>query len=229
MKKLGKWLMGSFFCATAQHWVMAFVKEQNRVLVKFNRLLTVHVKVSMQNPLTIDIEPSKSPNRRNDEQFIFNFENQRVCAEFLRVLNICKKEVWTRRGLPSNGGGGGRQSRSAIPSSSSSTSRSNLRGKPPKVDACELVGLGTIGEMDEAHNKIVQAHGESPVGSGSSSNNNGTLSGRTDAAGSVKKSGDENPAPPKFLRFPYRMKFMLKHSVVLCVRKDKKSTGKAQI
>jgi hypothetical protein len=43
------------------------------------------------------------------------------------------------------------------------------------------------------------------------------------AEASLKKA-EQFPAPPKFLRFPYRMKFMLRHSAVLCVRKEKKST-----
>ncbi|CAG7785329.1 unnamed protein product [Allacma fusca] len=194
---------------TSQHWVMAFVKEQNRIVVKFNRLLTVHLRVSMQNPLTIDIEPSKSPNRRNDEQFIFNFENQRVCAEFLCVLNVCKKEVWTRRGLPRP-----RLSRSAIPC----TRTGKLLELPDKrivpiVQMNKVISGGdipsTILELEEGGPKKSSSRG-SPVRIPPLPHNNVVR-----AEVNLKRA-EELAAPPKFLRFPYRMKFMLKHSVVLC-------------
>lgn len=73
---------------------MAFSKKiRPGSTVKFNRLLTPHLKVAVCGKTAVEIAPSKgSPHE--GEQYVFNFTAEDETTKFLDILNDLRSQLW---------------------------------------------------------------------------------------------------------------------------------------
>jgi hypothetical protein len=68
--------------------------------MRFNRLLTPHLRVSIPGSTAVELSPSKgSP--RGGEVFVFNFSSESEAGRFLDILNTLKSKLWNTEELRS--------------------------------------------------------------------------------------------------------------------------------
>lgn len=72
----------------------AFKKDRKSIVVKFNRLLTTNLKVTVIGQTAIELESSRLSRSFMGEQFVFSFLKQEEAKEFLDEVNTGCSQVW---------------------------------------------------------------------------------------------------------------------------------------